>query len=127
VKFLRCNRWNDRDVLCVYAANKNIFTTRATATARKIRKEFLEDVAAFSSSEPRIPIYLMELCHRFFLDAEMVYVEWDGTQAIAYNSSRNCFRGHLMTSDMNLGVLFRTFERSCAGHYPFTFGAPPDR
>jgi hypothetical protein len=127
LKFLRCNRWHDRDVLCVYGANGNILTLRARGNARKIRNDFLEDVASLSTSESRVPQYLKEACHRFIIEAEMIHLHWDGMQVVSHNSDGKTFEGRCMSSDKLLRLPFLHIERACANHDPFTFGAPPDR
>ncbi len=124
VRFHKSARFSNRDFFFVYGANKNIFTARADARARELRKGFLRGVGALALPYREVPAYVQEAAREFLSSRGFVSVEWTGKQLIAYDMRNKRLEGRLVTEGIYWRP-FREFERICRPILPFIYRAAP--
>lgn len=124
MRFHRCDRFIDRDVLYIYGKNFNLFTARASRDARRVRTEFLERIAEIAEVERIIPEYIREATRTFLTKHAFKNVEWNGTQAIAYSIGGGRYEGRRVVRG-ELVKPFRTFEHLCKPILPFYLEVAP--
>ncbi|MEK7602170.1 MAG: hypothetical protein AAB472_01680 [Patescibacteria group bacterium] len=124
MRFHTCERFVDRDVLFIYGKNFNLFTTRASRDARRVRTTFLEQVAEMAEDVRIVPDNILEATRAFLSKYDFKSIEWNGRQAIAYSAGGGRYEGCRVVRG-ELVKPFRAFEQLCKPILPFYLEVAP--
>lgn len=122
IRFAKCERLPDHDVLIVRGVEDNMFRTIAESEQKLVRRLFLSEIGSIALPAREIKQVVLEELERLSDEESLENITWNGKHLIARTRDDKRRESHIWGKCLDP---FKQLSRLCKTELPFFYEAAP--